>query len=81
LSAIIEGCWVLPRFACHDEYAGYRLRRRPEALFLYEPDIDALGARLSARSGDAQVPMQYQFGSEIKREAEEIWALSKRHRV
>jgi len=83
VTAIIEGCWVLPAFALQERYAGRDNASVRKALFLYEPSIDELKQRLRVRPGgsperepksvrDANVQMQWQFGLEIKRQAEAL---------
>jgi 2-phosphoglycerate kinase len=46
---VIEGCWVLPEFALQGEYAGQHVEGAVRALFLDEPDISAIEARIRAR--------------------------------
>jgi 2-phosphoglycerate kinase len=46
---VIEGCWVMPPFAVQRVYAGRDTGDSVRAIFLHEPDIDAIEERIRAR--------------------------------
>jgi 2-phosphoglycerate kinase len=46
---VIEGCWILPSLAAQRIYAGRDTGDAVQAIFLREPDIAAIEARIRAR--------------------------------
>lgn len=80
---VIEGCWITPVYATQRAYAGRILGAPVRSIFLFEPDMDRIDERIRGRSPDwlaAQTPtaqrnhveMQWRFGLEIKRQAENL---------
>jgi 2-phosphoglycerate kinase len=80
---IIEGSWVLPRFAVQGTYAGTDTGDSVRSLFLSEPDLSVIEARIRARphrwlenlephEQKNHLEVQRLYGERIKAQAEAL---------